>query len=128
MIFLDSSFLISFFAGKDRHHEKAIKIAEKIENKEKIISKLVIAEVITILRLKLKAKQVLEIYSNLPENFTIIEDQKYYNNAMNEFLKYNGNISFFDSMYLYLMKKKGIHEIASFDEDFDNKYGIIRIH
>ncbi len=47
---------------------------------------------------------------------------------MNEFLKYNGNISFFDSMYLYLMKKKGIQKIASFDEDFDNKYGIIRIH
>lgn len=94
MIFLDSSFLISFFAKKDQYHEKAMKIAEKIENREKVISKLVIAETITILRLKLKAKQVLEIYSNLPENFRVIEDQKYYNNAMKEFLKYNGNISF----------------------------------
>ena len=94
MIFLDSSFLISFFAENDQYHEKAMEIAGKIENREKVISKLVIAETITILRLKLKAKQVLEIYSNLPENFRVIEDQKYYNNAMKEFLKYNGNISF----------------------------------
>ncbi len=128
MIFLDSSFLISFFAEKDQYHEKAMKIAGKIENREKVISKLVIAETITIIRLKLKAKQVLEIYSNLPENFRVIEDQKYYNNAMKEFLKYNGNISFFDSMYLYLMKKENIDEIVSFDEDFDNKNGIIRVH
>jgi len=31
-------------------------------------------------------------------------------------------------MYLYLMKKENIDEIVSFDEDFDNKNGIIRVH
>ncbi|MDR0911134.1 MAG: hypothetical protein LBM96_00860 [Methanobrevibacter sp.] len=37
-------------------------------------------------------------------------------------------MSFFDCMYIYLMQKKGINEIASFDKHFDNKDGVIRIH
>lgn len=127
MIFLDSSFLISLFTEKEIHHHKAIKIYRKIKNKELIISKLVIAETITLLRLKLNTNEIMEIYNGLNSNFNVINDTAYYDNAMREFLKYDGTISFFDSMYIYLMKKLEIHEIVSFDNDFDNKKNIVRI-
>jgi len=50
MIFLDTNFLISFFVNKEEDHLRAVEIAKIIENEEKIISKLVIAETITVLK------------------------------------------------------------------------------
>lgn len=47
---------------------------------------------------------------------------------MEQFVKYDGSLSFFDSMYIYLMKKEKIKEIVSFDSDFDKVKGIRRIH
>lgn len=50
MIFLDTSFLVSLFVEKEENNKKATKIAINIKDEEKIISKLIIAETITILK------------------------------------------------------------------------------
>ncbi|MDR0900357.1 MAG: PIN domain-containing protein [Methanobrevibacter sp.] len=127
MILLDANYLISLFVKREKNHERAIEIAKYIQNEEKIISKLIIAETITILKKKLKTKDIIKIYNTL-ENFTIAEDSHLFNEGFEEFIKYDGEISFFDAVYIALMKNLKIREIVSFDTDFDNKKGIHRIH
>lgn len=127
MIFLDASYLISFFVNKEKNHERAVEIGKIIKNEEKIISKLVIAETITVLKKKLPTKDIIKIY-NILQNFTIVEDSYLFDKGFEEFIKYDAEISFFDAIYIVLMNEFDIHEIASFDNDFDNKKRIVRIH
>ena len=58
MIFLDISYLIAFFVKREENHERAVEIAKIIKNEEKIISKLVVAETITVLKKKLQTKEL----------------------------------------------------------------------
>ena len=127
MIFLDANYLISFFVKKEKDHERAVEIAKIIAHKEKIISKLVIAETITVLKKKLPTKDIIKIYNTL-ENFTTAEDSHLFDKAFKQFVKYDREISFFDAVYIVIMNEFNIYEIVSFDEDFDNKEKIIRIH
>lgn len=128
MYFLDTSFLVGLFVTNDQWHSQAIEIYQKIKNKKLIISKLVIAETITILKNKLKTREIREIYNNISRLFYVIEDSNSFDGAMNEFVKYDSQISFFDSMYIFIMKEEHIDKIVSFDSDFDRVDGIIRIH
>ena len=128
MYFLDTTFIVGLLVSTDQWHEQAVEIYNKIKNEELIISKLVIAETITILKNKLSTKDIREIYRNLPNMFKIIEDASFFDEAMEIFIKYNSEISFFDSMYVFLMKNENILKLVSFDHDFDRVDGIIRIH
>ena len=127
MIFLDTNFLISFFVKKEDAHKRAVEIAKTIENEEKIISKLVIAETITILKQELPTKDIITIY-NILQDFTTVEDTHLFDKGFEQFIKYDGTISFFDAVYIAIMKELDIYKIASFDPDFDNKDRLIRIH
>lgn len=128
MYFLDTTFIVALFVSNDDWHPNAVKVYEIIKNAKLVTSKLVIAETITVLKNKLETKEILEIYRNLPNFFRIIEDADFYDDAMGEFVKYDSTISFFDAMYVALMKKEGIGEIVSFDSDFDRIENIVRIH
>jgi predicted nucleic acid-binding protein len=125
MIFLDASYLISLiFDGHDKH-EKAKQLYEEMDNKEKIISKLVIAEVITVLDKKLKVNKELikYAYNYLNEDFNIIDDYVFFDSAMEEVLK-TEHLGFFDCIYITIMKKLEIEELATFDRDFNKIEGI----
>lgn len=126
MIFLDTNFLISFFVNKEKNHEKALKIANFVKNQDKIISKLVIAETMTVLKKKLKTEEIVKIYKILQE-FPTVEDTHLFDKALVHFIKYDSEISFFDAVYIALMEELGIYYIVSFDSDFDNKDKIIKI-
>lgn len=128
MYFLDTTFIVALFVLNDDWHSKAVEVYNRIKNKRLIISKLVIAETVTVLKNKLETKDILEIYRNLPNFFQIIEDNGYYDEAMSEFVKYDSTLSFFDAMYVAIMEKEGIDEIVSFDSDFDKVDNIIRVH
>ena len=125
-IFLDTNFIVGLFVENDTWHENSEKLYYKYEKEEMYISKLVIAEAITLMKQHLTAKEIREIYYNLPYYFNIIDDTPYYDEAMELFVKYDGTIAFFDAMYIAIMKNKEIYEIISFDDDFDNKE-IVRI-
>ena len=127
MYFLDTTFIVALFVSNDQWHQKAVEIFEKIKLDEFIISKLVIAETITVLKNKLNTKEIREIYRTLPKIVNVIDDYEFFDDAMEIFVKYDSKISFFDSMYIYLMKKENITEIISFDSDFDRVNGINRI-
>jgi predicted nucleic acid-binding protein len=130
MIFLDASYLISLVVDEHENHEKAEEIFNNyIWDKEKIISKLVISEVITVLDKNLNANHDLlkKTYIYLNNDFAIVEDSIFFDDAMQQVLKYK-RLGFFDSMYIAIMEILQIKEIASFDKDFDKIKGIIRIH
>ena len=128
MYFLDTAFIVALFVSNDQWHPQAIEIYEQIKNNKLIISKLVIAETITILKNKLKTKDINEIYINISNFFDVVDDNLNYNEAIEEFVKYDSTISFFDAMYVAIMKKENIINIVSFDDDFDKVDGIVRIH
>ena len=128
MYFLDTVFVVALFVSNDQWHQQAVDIYEQIKNKKLVISKLVIAETITILKNKLETKDIREIYLNMPNFFDIVDDNLSYNEAMDQFTKYDSTISFFDAMYVAVMKKENILKIVSFDDDFDKVDGLVRIH
>ena len=128
LYFLDTVFIVALFVSNDQWHPQAVEIYEQIKNEKWIISKLVIAETVTVLKNKLKTKDINEIYMNISSFFDVIDDNLNYDEAMEEFLKYDSTISFFDAMYVAIMKKEDIINIVSFDDDFDKVDGIVRIH
>lgn len=128
LYFLDTVFIVALFVSNDQWHPQAVEIYEQIKNEKLIISKLVIAETVTVLKNKLKTKDINEIYMNISSFFDVIDDNLNYDEAMEEFLKYDSTISFFDAMYVAIMKKEDIINIVSFDDDFDKVDGIVRIH
>lgn len=127
MIFLDTTFVVALFVSNDDWHESAVRVYDEIRNEKLVISNLVIAETVTILKNKLKTKDIMEIYRNIPNFFHVVDDNSLYGEAMNEFVKYDSTISFFDAMYVAVMKKEDIIKIASFDSDFDNVDNLVRL-
>ena len=95
MYFLDTTFIVGLFVSNDQWHTQSLKVYEKIKNKKLVISKLVIAEVITILKNKLETKDIYEIYMNLSKIFIVLEDNLHYDEAMDIFIKYDGNVKYF---------------------------------
>lgn len=125
MIFLDASFLVSFFSEDEIYH-RAIELLKEFENnqnKKMIISYGVINEVINVLNNKLKVdREVINYaYEFMNNELIIINDIPYFNNTMdiiNRF--YPKRMPFFDCLYIAIMKDLGINEIATFDKHFNN--------
>jgi predicted nucleic acid-binding protein len=129
MIFLDTSYFIALFNEKDYFHKRAVEVNEIIKNEDKIISNLVITEVLTVLKQKKKVKnieKIKEIYSNILDSCSLIEDFDYYDKATEEY--FNNEIGFYDSMYIVLVRELELDGLVSFDEHFENRDGVVRIH
>lgn len=128
LIFLDTSFIIALVNNSDGRHEKAVKLAKKIENEEKIVSHVIIIEVLNSLRKFKKGKLNQEVYRIIKDNFKIHEESiNLYDIALKTQLKYHGKLGFADCIIIEAMKKLNINQIASFDQHFDGKEGITRI-
>ena len=128
MYFLDTTFIVALFVSNDDWHPHALDIFQEIKIKQLTRSKLFSTVTITVLKNKLKTKDILEIYRNIPNFFNIVDDSGMYDEAMNIFVKYDSTISFFDAMYVTVMEKEEITKIVSFDSDFDKIDKIARIH
>lgn len=131
MIFLDANFIIALFLKKHDNYIRATEIWEDIQNKDKIISRLTIAEVLNVLNIRIKANIELieKVCKFMFDELIIINDIDYYIKAMKHLkLYYPERITFFDCVYMALMEEIGIKEIATFDEDFDLNKNIKRIH
>jgi len=129
MIFLETSFIVNYHVSKIINHDKAKKIYERIGNKEKFISEMVIYETLTVLRkLKQDDNKIKEVHDFLvnSEDIKVLEDIIYYEQALDYTLNKN-NIGFFDNLSYLVMKNNDIKTIASFDLDFDTYQDIKRI-
>ncbi|MDR1773475.1 MAG: PIN domain-containing protein, partial [Clostridioides sp.] len=122
MIFLDTSFIVAFTNTSDGRHKKAVKIAKEIQNEEKIISNVVIIEVLNILRKFQDGKLNQHVYQIIKDNFIINkEDIDLYDKAIITQVKYKGKLGFADCIIIETMKKLNINKIVSFDRHFDGK-------
>ena len=129
MIFLDASFIIALVSKNDQWHHKAKKIAKKIPNKDRIISNLVMSEAITMIGKKTGGEIARKIFFYIEDNYTIYQDHPFLNRgAIETFRKFDGKLSFADSLSIEIMKELKISKIVSFDSDFDKIDGILRIH
>ena len=134
MIFFDANVIVDYFIkqyidGKENHrHLRSVELVESTDDM-KVISNLVLVEVINILYLKHKKNKdsIKKVYTILFNDFEIIDDSEYYNLGFKKLLEYNHRLSINDCIYLAIMEDYGIEEIVSFDSHFDNK-GIRRIH
>ncbi|MCL2116138.1 MAG: type II toxin-antitoxin system VapC family toxin [Methanobrevibacter sp.] len=128
MIFLDTSFIIALVNNSDGRHYEATELAKIIENEEKVISHVIIIEVLNSLRKFKKGKLNQEVYRIIKDNFKIYEESiNLYDDALNIQLKYHGELGFADCIIIETMKRLNINRIASFDQHFDGKEGINRI-
>ncbi|WP_416235070.1 PIN domain-containing protein [Methanobrevibacter sp.] len=60
ILFLDTSYFIALFNEKDHFHKRPVEINEIIKNEDKIISSLVITEVLKVLKQKKESKKHLK--------------------------------------------------------------------
>ena len=133
MIFLDANFLINFYVETNEEHERANELLKEIKDKERVISKLVIMEVITVMNIKLKQDPYLisEVYKELNDNYNVIIDNDFYDKGFeilnNEMVRNKKRIPLFDCVYIALMNELGIKKIATFDSHFDNIECIIKV-
>jgi len=125
MIFLDANYLVSYYIDTEDYHKRALEIAKDIAEKEKIISRSIIAETINVLNNKLKMdKKTIEVtYKKLIEDYTLIEDNYFYNKAIKKAIAHEKRLPFFDFLYMALMEELEIEEIATFDKHLCDSLG-----
>jgi predicted nucleic acid-binding protein len=129
LIFIDASFLIAAINKNDQWHGKAGELLPIIINEEKITSGLILSESVTLVGSLFGGKTGLKLFDYIIDNHEVrYADKELSFNAMETFLKYDGTLSFADSVSVEIMKDLQIERIVSFDSDFDKVDGIVRIH
>jgi predicted nucleic acid-binding protein len=130
MIFLDTNYIVSYYVKREKHHIRSLEIADMIEDRDQVISRLVIGETINILddKLKLDKKFIKDIYEELFSNYIVIEDHHFYDKVLEDILNSEKRIPFFDHISIVLMRELKISEIVSYDKHFDNQKGIKRVY
>ncbi|MGZ7136394.1 MAG: type II toxin-antitoxin system VapC family toxin [Methanobacterium sp.] len=129
MIFIDASFFIAAINKNDQWHEKAGKILPIIRKEKKVTSELILSESVTLIGSLFGGKTGLKLFDYILDDHEVRYTDKELNfNAIKIFLKYDGTLSFADSVCVEMMKNLGIESIVSFDSGFDKVDGIIRIH
>ncbi|MDR0911976.1 MAG: PIN domain-containing protein [Methanobrevibacter sp.] len=128
MIFLDTCFIVALANKSDGNHKNAQFLFKQIQTEDLVISNVIIIEVLNLLRKHKNGKLNKEVYMIMKDNFKIQDENlNLYDNALRIQLKYKGKLGFADCIILETMKRLNITKIASFDEHFDGKEGVIRI-
>lgn len=129
MIFIDSSYFVALVDTKDQWHQKAKGLISVVTDETILISDLIIVESVSIFGKRSGGKAGEQLYNYFTDNCNIIHlDEKVIRGGMSEFLKYDGTLSVSDAVSVFIMKKKGIDRIVSFDSDFDKVDGIMRVY
>ena len=129
MIFGDSSFFIALVDRKDQWHPAAKSLLPVLADETIVISDLIIAESVTIIGRRSGGKAGEQLYHYFMDNCDRVgTDEKILSGSMQVFLRYDGTLSVSDAVSAFIMKKKNIDRIISFDSDFDNVEGIVRLH
>jgi len=131
MIFLDANFIIAYFLKGHDKYNRANEIWKILEHEDKVISDLIVAEVLNVLNTNLKVNiELTNKVNNFMNNELIIfHDEEYYFEGFKYLERYYPKrLQFTDCVYMALMKDLGINEIASFDGHFDLNKNIKRIH
>lgn len=121
MIILDSNIWIAYLNINDNQHRKAELLLSKIEDNI-VITEYIIMEVVTVLSMRV-GKQTADSFIDLVTNNQNIEvmssSNEFFNNSLNNFLKYKkNNLSFVDISLLGLSKK---YQVFTFDRNLEKE-------
>jgi predicted nucleic acid-binding protein len=128
---LDSSYIVSLVVDTENDHERALELFEKLDGKELVITNAILTETINLLlkRLNKNTKAILEVYETITSDFKIIyENKELTERAMQTLMRHKAKFGLADALSIEVMKDLNMHEIFSFDDDFDNEKGIVWIH
>ncbi|MFA4820006.1 MAG: PIN domain-containing protein [Candidatus Aenigmatarchaeota archaeon] len=123
MIFLDTSFLVALGVDADSNHKNAVELMNRIlEGKagETVISDYIFDETVTITYSKTKnLEKATKLGTSLKKSVLIKLNDKDFEETWELFKKQaDTKLSFTDCSSLVIMKRLGIKNIATFDEDF----------
>lgn len=124
MIFLDASFIVSYYNTRDDNHEKAKEIMSNIANGlygDAIISDYIFDESATIILYKLKdLSKTIKICKTLKELIGLNINEDIFEECWNIFINQKNNLfSFTDCSIIAAMRKNKIPYLATFDKEFE---------
>lgn len=118
--FLDTSFIIGLIFSNDNNHDKAINL-DFVLNEKCFINNSVLAEVLNISNKYADFNTVVEIYYQIVDNFTIINEFDIFGydaQSLAIFKNYKGKLGFVDSGIITTMKQHRIKNLVTFDKEF----------
>ena len=128
MIILDSSYFIGLIDQRDKWHKNAVNLKDYIDKEKKIVTDLIISEVLTVIGKRKGGKEGHILYQYFKDNCKILfSSEECIDNAEIIYLKFNGKLSLADSLSIHYMNDLSIHTIVSFDSDFDKVDNIMRV-
>lgn len=127
MIFIDTSAFYALYKIDDKHHQKALKIAQNIfrSTDEHITTNIIITECLTLISMRVSKEKSLQLGKMILGSMMriVFIDQPYHQKAFDIFQKIKDkDVSFADCTSFAVMESLGIKKAFSFDEDFE-KYG-----
>ena len=131
MIFLDTTYIVSFLVDTEENHKRALKLSKQLQGQKLVITNAILTETMNLLTKKLNrnTKSIVKAYELIKNNFKIIyETKELTEKSMKTLVKYKAKIGLTDALTIEIMKELKIHEIFTFDDHFDNKEGILRVH
>lgn len=130
MIFLDTSFILSYYNKEDSNNIRAVNLMKEMSNnKDKffVISDYVFDECATIIFQKIKNKvESIKAIEDI-RSFTelIFIDKEVFDESWELFKNQDKTrLSFTDCSIISMAKSNGIKEIVTFDQEFDKIEGI----
>jgi len=124
LIFIDSSVIIAYKNADDTNHDKSVEIINRLVAgiyRKGIISEFILAEVTTVIALRLNRDAAIETGDILlkAKQIEIIKASDVFGNAWDIFKNQtNTRLSFVDASNLACMELINIDKIATFDKDF----------
>lgn len=124
MIFLDSSFIISFQVEEDSNHSRSVKIMRDIvrgKYGQPVVSDYIFSETVTVILARTKRLQrAVQTGETMRQSYEIKKvDESLFTGAWNYFRKQMATrFSFTDCTTLAILAKTDIRNMATFDEEF----------
>lgn len=128
MIFVDASYVIALIVEKDQWHHDAINLLDRLKSEDKIITEAMIIESLNLIGSCHGGKVGYLTFKYIMDNFNVFKSDTLLEESIRYYLKYDGTLSLADCTAIHAMKENNIHEIFSFDDDFDKVDGILRVH
>ena len=128
-IVVDTNVLVALLDSKDVHHQKAVRLAQRLENEKRqiLLMDCILVELYSVIARRSRERgydfslifpQIMEI----EEMYDIIMAYDYrtrlHTKALNLILLSGGALNYHDALISLVMKRKRIKQIATFDKDF----------
>lgn len=126
--FADASYYVALMDPKDRFHEDAVALLAYADSRSPLhIHALALGEVIAVIGSSKGGKAARQAYLGIRDTATIlapvVEDL---DEAMSHVVRYDGELSLSEALFLHCMAREEGSEILSFDAGFDRP-GVRRI-